>query len=884
LPNDDNKLVLLLEARLRKFEKQMDKSTRIIDKNTKKMNRTWARGMKRMERSAKGGVGRINGLLGALGVGLGVRSVVNYADAWTEAGNKIKAAESVFGGALASVAEIGDIASDSRQKMEPIADLYARLARASGTLGKSQEEVARTTALVAKAFKASGATQSEQESAILQLTQGIASGALQGDELRTVRESAPIVAKAIADAFDVPIGKLKELGAQGKITADIIFDAVLSSSNEIEEQFGATLPTVGDALERIRTEFGRFISGVDDGTGASQDLVQVLMDIADFIPTMTQGLISAALSATTFAKEGSRAFGELYDRLVRLNNIKIGKGFFDQLADNSKKTSDQLFNETLRIENQIDSIFNALTDLRAQESEANQNQAGRRQNPFEIISSQHRANKIREFEEDRKQLEERLQGIYTEQRARTAANKKRAEEEKAARDRRRAELVAGALGTDRDRTKVNLGTTISKEERAKINELKKQRKIEQDILVQQFKDAEKLYQDGLKPVEVYYNRLFELSNLQANSLVAQAAGGDETFAQARIQALTELAEETDNYAFSIQELNKLADQGLLTSDQVREGTQVLREALQIEKKELDEIQEKLKLKEEARERQYQLDLEELEIKLELAELAGRNEEAENIARQIALLVRRNELLRRGVSDAAAQQRSKDDIDAFEAAENEGKIRDFVKAGARAGFRDGIDGIKDYLGNTLSRAADKMFDNAIDTLLDAVFNGLNGSGGGGILGGIAGGITKLLGFADGGPVRGPGGPTSDSILARVSNGEYIVPANAAKGNYDTLEAMRSGSNFDQGFRNNDRSLPSPVSAPALNRVATSAANDLRARMGSGGTVNMYYTIEGVDTEKAFSFARDEARRAERNAKAQIRPEINQVQLDQEQGFA
>ena len=102
-------------------------------------------------------------------------------------------------------------------------------------------EIVRFTNLMNKAFKVSGTGAQEATSAMYQLTQAMAAGKLQGDEFRSVMENAPMVAQAIAKYMNVPLGQLKELGAKGQITADIIKNALFNAGDEINEKF-KTLP------------------------------------------------------------------------------------------------------------------------------------------------------------------------------------------------------------------------------------------------------------------------------------------------------------------------------------------------------------------------------------------------------------------------------------------------------------------------------------------------------------------------------------------------------------------------------------------------------------------------------------------------------------------
>ena len=132
-------------------------------------------------------------------------------------------------------------------------------------------------------FAASGATIQEQRSSILQLSQALQSGILAGDELRSLREGAPEIARAIATEMGVGIGALKELGSQGLITSDVVLRAILNAGATIEGQFNATTMTVGQAMENLRTAFSMAVGSADAAGGATGALAEAIDDFASTI-------------------------------------------------------------------------------------------------------------------------------------------------------------------------------------------------------------------------------------------------------------------------------------------------------------------------------------------------------------------------------------------------------------------------------------------------------------------------------------------------------------------------------------------------------------------------------------------------------------------------
>ncbi|KAB2700305.1 tape measure protein [Ochrobactrum sp. Kaboul] len=242
--------------------------------------------------------GSLNKGLAAVGSVLGTNEVRKYADQWTTAENMLKAATAATGMQTRSLKELRSGADDARVSVEDYVDLYARMVRSASGVAKSENEIALATNLVSKAFKAGGASAQEQAAGILQLGQALGSGVLQGDELRSLRENAPIVAKAIADEFGVTVAKLKDLGAEGKLTSDRVFRAIINAQKTIEAQFAATNATISDGMTAINNAMLQYIGTAGDVTGISATVSRALILISqNFDQVADAGMQLAAVLA-----------------------------------------------------------------------------------------------------------------------------------------------------------------------------------------------------------------------------------------------------------------------------------------------------------------------------------------------------------------------------------------------------------------------------------------------------------------------------------------------------------------------------------------------------------------------------------------------------------
>lgn len=289
MATDLERLVVQLSADVKSYERAMSKAIGTTQRRANEIERRFGAMNAKVEKSFAGMGTRISASLdGALrstvalaGTAFGIKEIAEYADAWTEAGNKIRAAATSAGVQARSLDQLKEGANGARTAFGDYVDLYARLIRSASGVAKSEQEIATATDIVSKAFKAGGASAQEQAAGILQLGQALESGVLQGDELRSLRENAPILAKAIADEFKTTIAGLKQLGAEGELTSDRVFKAILNAQKPIEAQFAATNSTIRDAMTRINNEFTAYIGNADSSAGATGKLVEALNYLAD---------------------------------------------------------------------------------------------------------------------------------------------------------------------------------------------------------------------------------------------------------------------------------------------------------------------------------------------------------------------------------------------------------------------------------------------------------------------------------------------------------------------------------------------------------------------------------------------------------------------------
>lgn len=269
-----------------------------------------AKNTERQIRASSGAIASsIRNMAAGIAAGASVVAIKNMGDAYTRMQNRLKVTGESAAGAADQFETLMGVAASSRSDIESIVQTYSRLTLATDGMGFSQKEVTRTTEILAKALKASGASAQETSAALLQFGQGVGAGALMGDELRSIRENAPLVARAIADEFNTTIGGLKKLGEEGKLTSDRVVKAVLASGQAIDSMWANTEATVQDALTQIGNNLIKYVGQVDNSIQGTERLTVALNGIANnldvIIPSL--GIVAALFGVKLVASMGASA-------------------------------------------------------------------------------------------------------------------------------------------------------------------------------------------------------------------------------------------------------------------------------------------------------------------------------------------------------------------------------------------------------------------------------------------------------------------------------------------------------------------------------------------------------------------------------------------------
>ena len=219
-----------------------------------------------------------------------VQELIQIADAWNMMSARLKLATAGQHEYAVAQAQLFAIAQRIGVPLQETATLYGKLQQAVRMLGGEQQEALALTESISQALRISGASATEAQSALLQFGQALSAGVLRGEEFNSVVENSPRLAKALADGLNVPIGRLRKMAEEGRLTADVVVGALLGQKDRLAAEYAQLPATVSQAFERLRNAFGLWISRLDESTGFTKKLAEALTWLSQNLDTVMQWL------------------------------------------------------------------------------------------------------------------------------------------------------------------------------------------------------------------------------------------------------------------------------------------------------------------------------------------------------------------------------------------------------------------------------------------------------------------------------------------------------------------------------------------------------------------------------------------------------------------
>ena len=232
-----------------------------------------------------------------IGAYLGLRELAKYADEWTNIKSILNLVTESEQERLAVQERLFEISQGTRQNMLSTVDLYRRITTATESLGLSEQKRLQITEAINKAIIIGGGSAASNQAALVQLGQGLASGQLRGQELNSILEQSPRLAQMIAEGMGLQVGKLREVAMEGKLTPDKVLNAILNQAPKVNQEFDKMGKTIGQAFVVLGNALGKFINKLNEMTGASEGLANIIIFLAKNIDKVALVITAAFIPA-----------------------------------------------------------------------------------------------------------------------------------------------------------------------------------------------------------------------------------------------------------------------------------------------------------------------------------------------------------------------------------------------------------------------------------------------------------------------------------------------------------------------------------------------------------------------------------------------------------
>lgn len=239
-------------------------------------------------------------------------TIINIADAMQNIRARISLLPQTIGDAGLAFDEVAARASASGVKIEAYSSLYTRLGNAAKEYITTQEDLLSITDTISQALIVGGANTQEAASAMIQFSQALGSGVLQGDEFRTMAEAAPQYLDKLSEVMKIPREELKKMAADGKLTSKEVIEATRKMSDYFQEKFERMPMTVGRAMAVVGNKFSRMVDNINRDS--------------KLIPTIASAILAVLDKVEEGVYKVSRAFHG-WGNMVRIIGVAIGVAF-----------------------------------------------------------------------------------------------------------------------------------------------------------------------------------------------------------------------------------------------------------------------------------------------------------------------------------------------------------------------------------------------------------------------------------------------------------------------------------------------------------------------------------------------------------------------------
>ncbi|AYA02229.1 hypothetical protein BEN74_04645 [Acinetobacter sp. WCHAc010034] len=278
---------------------------------------------------------KVAGIAAAFGIGLGAAELAQVADTFQGIAAQLRLVSDGSEEFSTALEGVRQVATNTTTSLEATANLYARISQAGKDLGVTQQQALLVTETINKSIQISGGSAASADAAITQLIQALQSGVLRGEEFNSMMEQAPRLTTALADSLNVTKGELRAMAMDGKLTSEIVINALKEQSAVIAEEYTNIPTTISGAFTNLKSNFTMLVGEVDSANAASKGIVDTLLYLSENLDVLV-----------TLFNDATQAFAY----------------FSDKLASTDASTIDAVRNAVISAYDAVKVLISALAD------------------------------------------------------------------------------------------------------------------------------------------------------------------------------------------------------------------------------------------------------------------------------------------------------------------------------------------------------------------------------------------------------------------------------------------------------------------------------------------------------------------------------------------
>lgn len=259
------------------------------------------------------GFSRLGNTLKALALGASVLQVVKLADAMTLADARLRLATGSTEDFVKAQEAVYRISQQTNSGLLENVALFTKLHEPVKRLGGGVRETSAIVESFAASLKVGGASTQEAAAATLQFAQAMGSGKLQGDEFRSIAEASPRFMKALADGMGVPIEQLKKMGSEGKLTADIVGNALTKSLGQLRSELKEIPDTASGAFTRLMNDVKLTVNEINKNSGLTLGIAELLEEVRGLTPVIKTELVGAFMDVNEWIQQNKEGISDAWN-------------------------------------------------------------------------------------------------------------------------------------------------------------------------------------------------------------------------------------------------------------------------------------------------------------------------------------------------------------------------------------------------------------------------------------------------------------------------------------------------------------------------------------------------------------------------------------------